>query len=216
MECIDRAVAGIAAVQHGLVSASQLQGLGATRQQVRTRLDRGQWRQVDPAVIRIAGLPETWESEVLTAVLAAGKGALASHRTAARLWGIETMRADVVEITIPRGRRYRRPGVIAHQSTDLDRTTATIVNGIPTTLVARTLLDLGAVVPKKLVLLAIDEARRKRLTNWRLLLDCLVVHARRGRDGAGSLRAVLEDHYGEMTKLIDTVAQALRRNRDRN
>jgi very-short-patch-repair endonuclease len=49
--------------------------------------------------------------------------ALISHRAAAALWGIDGFNKATPEITIPRGRKYRRSGVRAHESTDLDRCT---------------------------------------------------------------------------------------------
>ena len=55
---------------------------------------------------------------------AAGPGALVSHRAAAALWGIEGF-SKAPEVTIPRGRKYRRTGVRTHESTDLDRCTHT-------------------------------------------------------------------------------------------
>lgn len=200
MERLDAAVARLAGGQHSLVTLLQLRDIGATREQVRARLTRGQWSKVDRTVIRINGAPITWESKLLAAVLGAGRGALASHRSAAVLWQLEGCRRGAPEISIPRGRTYRRQGIRIHQSTDLDRTTATVINGIPATLVARTLLDLGAVVGPEQVHVALDSARRKKLTNWNVLLDTLVVHARRGRDGVGALRAILDDHFGEVAK----------------
>jgi very-short-patch-repair endonuclease len=143
-------------------------------------------------------MPVTWESQLLAAVLGAGPGALASHRSAAVLWGLEGVRPGIPEISIPRGRKHRYPDARVHQSTDLDRTTSTIIDGIPTTLVARTLLDLGAVMSFEAVHVALDYARRKKLTNWQVLLDTLVVHARRGRDGVGTLRAILDEHFDEV------------------
>lgn len=200
MECIDALAARLAATQHGLVSYDQLRKAGATRQQIRTRVEQGRWTTVDGTIIRIAGLPESWESKVMAAVLAGGRRAVASHRCAARLWGLEGIYADTPEITVPRGRRFERSAIICHQSTDLDRTTPTAIRGIPVTLVARTLLDLGAVVHLNKVRVAVDDARRRRLTKWTVLRETLEVHARRGRDGAAALRTIVEDHFGEVTK----------------
>lgn len=198
METLDAGVARLARKQHSLVTLSQLHDLGVTPAARRARLERGQWTKADRTVIRISGTPVSWHSQVLAAVLGAGPGAVASHRTAAVLWQLDGIRRVKPEITVPRGRRYRRDGVTVHQSSDLDRVEPTLVEGIPTTPVARTLLDLGAVLPNKLVHVALDDARRRRLTQWDALLDTLVVHARRGRDGVGALRAILDEHFGEV------------------
>src|SRR6266508_707222 len=207
VERADRAVAGVAVKQHGLATLLQLRDLGVSRREREVRLARGSWTKAGRSVVRINGSIVTWQSRVLAAVLDAGRGAIASHETAAALWGLDGIaRAGIyvrapyggrryaksaMEITVPRRRRFERSGVVVHQSSDLDRTTATVIDGIPTTLVARTLLDLGAIVPREKVHVALDDARRKKLTNWDVLLDTLVVHARRGRDGVGTLRAIL-------------------------
>jgi hypothetical protein len=134
---------------------------------------------------------------LLAHVLSAGPGAVASHRSAAVLWELEGCRPGVPELTLPNGRRYRRPGVRTHESTDLHLVTVVRRRGIPTTPVARTLLDLGGVLHRDRVHVAIDHARRRRLTDWDALLTTLIDHARRGRNGVGTLRAILDDHYGE-------------------
>lgn len=194
------AVGEKAAAQHSLVTYTQLRDLGVTEDQRRRRIERGQWTKADRTVIRINGTVVTWRSQVLAAVFAAGPEAVASHRTAAVLWRLEGIRRSRPEISVPRGHRYRRDDVTAHQSTDLDRTTPTMVEGIPITQVARTLLDLGAVLPRRVVHVALDDARRRGLTNWDELLATLVAHARRGRDGVGILRRILDDHFGEVVQ----------------
>lgn len=198
MPGLDDDLARLAARQHGLVTVSQARDAGATRAMLRRRVDAGSWCVVDRGVLRAGGAPVTWESELLARVLSAGPGAVASHRSAAVLWGLEGCRPGVPELTVPNGRRYRRAGVRTHESTDLDLVTPVRRRGIPTTPVARTLLDLGAVVDLGRVHVAIDDARRRRLTDWNALLTTLTTHARRGRDGVGTLRAILDEHYGEM------------------
>src|SRR6266545_1280573 len=126
------------------------------------------------------------------AVLRGGTGAVASHRSAAVLWDLEGCRPGVLELTVPNGRRYRRAGVRTHESMDLHLVKAVQRRGIPTTSVARTLLDLAGVVHRDRVHVALDDARRRRLTDWDALLATLIDHARRGRDGVGTLRAIID------------------------
>lgn len=191
-------VARLVAGQHGLITTAQLRQLGLSDAAIRRRVANSRWMKVDRGVIRIAGVPVTWESTVLAAVLAAGDGAVASHRTAAVLWGLDGFRKGPPELLVPRRRRFDRPDVRTHRSLDLDRQSPVRRAGIPTTPVERTLLDLGAAVRPERVHLAIDDARRHNLTDWDRLLRCLVVHARRGRDGVGTLRAILDAHFAEV------------------
>lgn len=195
---IEEKVSSLAAAQHGLVSCRQLADIGLSTASIGRRVASSRWVRADRGVIRLAGAPVTWESRVLAAVLAAGKGAVASHRTAAVLHGLDGFRQGDPEVTVLNGRRFRRDGVLTHQSRDLDKVVPTIVSSIPVTRVERTLLDLGQVVRLTTVQLALDDARRQRLTDWDRLLGCLVLHARRGRDGVGALRKVLESHSAEL------------------
>lgn len=132
----------------------------------------------------------------MAAVLAAGDGAAASHRTAAQLWGIGTSRG-VIEVSVPWPREHRSANAIVHRSRDLGRARITRRSGIPVTGAARTVLDLGAVAPRS-VRRAVWAGLRTSVVSWPTLLESLVVHARRGRAGVGPLRRVLAEHYGEL------------------
>jgi len=81
--------AQLAATQHGLITAAQCRDLGVTRSTIHRRVASAAWVREAPSVYRIAGAPRTWQARALAAVISAGPGALASHRTAAHLWGLE-------------------------------------------------------------------------------------------------------------------------------
>lgn len=183
--------------QHGLATLDQLRALGVSRQAVRTRISSGTWVKADTAVVRAAAVPVTWEGQVMAHVLAAGSGAVASHRTAGALWGLDGRRRGTPEISVPRRRNYRRAEARVHKSSDLHLVTPVTRFGIPTTPVSRTILDLGAVVSVGEVQLAIDSARRRGLTGWDQLLNTLVRHAARGRPGVRPLRTLLDQHFDD-------------------
>ncbi|MFL6206565.1 MAG: type IV toxin-antitoxin system AbiEi family antitoxin domain-containing protein [Acidimicrobiales bacterium] len=201
MSHVDRAVAELAATQHGLFSVQQAVDLGMTRLMVLGRAKAGRIIRMDVDVYRIAGLPPTWSSRVLAAALAAGDGALVSHRAAAALWGLEGFNKGTPEVSIPRGRRYRRAGVRSHESTDLDRCGQRVREGIPVTDPSRTLLDLARYVGDERLARAVESARRLRLTDWSQLIATLSRHARRGRPGIRRLRRVIARgaHRSEVT-----------------
>jgi very-short-patch-repair endonuclease len=109
---------------------------------------------------------------LLAACLAMGDGAAASHRAAAALWRLAGLEPGAIEITVPRGRRPNPRGTIVHQL-ELLPVDVTIVEAIPTTTPARTLIDLAAVAPADLVEEALDDALRRGLVTlprlrWRL------------------------------------------------
>lgn len=190
MSSFDEAIADLASRQHAVVSAQQALDLGGSRRMLGARVRQGRLVPADIDVFRVAGAPMTWESRVLAAVLSAGPSAVTSHRTAAALWGFDGFRPGTPEVTIPRGRRYRRPDVRSHESTDLDRCGTRRRNGIPVTDPSHTLLDLARMVGDRRLLQATESARRLKLSSWSELIATLAKHARRGRPGIRRLRRV--------------------------
>lgn len=117
----------------------------------------------------------------MAVVLAAGEEAVASHRSAAWLWGL----ADelVLDVTVPRHRRPRVAGALVHRPDTVEATRHSRRNGIPVTNPLRTLCDLGAVVPVEQVSEATERALAERLVTaagLRAESARLRAHARRG------------------------------------
>lgn len=119
----------------------------------------------------------------MAAVLAGGAGAVLSHRSAATLWRIRLSARKQAEVTVPR-RRGRRPAIQFHQ-TPLPADELTVHDGIPVTTVARTLLDLAAVVDQRQVERAINEAEVLRLWDEVSLAALVERYPRRAGSGQG-------------------------------
>src|SRR4051812_43535521 len=69
-------------------------------------VERGQAKRVHPGVYWVGeGSEVPWLQRVVAAMFWAGKGAVASHRTAARLHGLDGQESDVVQISIPHSRK---------------------------------------------------------------------------------------------------------------
>ncbi len=134
-------VAAIAARQHGVVSRGQAIEAGMTRHTVAARVRSGVWKRLHPGVFAVVGSPTTWHQKVMGAVLAAGPGAVASHLTAAAVHGMDGVERGRIEVTIPRATRLQLHRVVVHRSLVLADEDRTIVDGIRTTSVARTLAD---------------------------------------------------------------------------
>lgn len=170
-----------AQAQHGLITFKQLVEAGVPASTIVFWVASGRLVQVQPRVYRVEGVPVTWEQRVLAAVLAAGPGAAASHRTAAVLWGL--LAGDVIEIVVPRGWTPDLRGVVVHQTRDPIITSTR--RGIPVTTPMRTLVDLGAVTAAPVVQSALDTADVLRLCSIAAVEWELVRIARPGRRGAG-------------------------------
>jgi len=99
----------------------------------------------------------------LAGVLACGGGFL-SERSAAAAWEMLRAAPGPVDVTVvTRGGRTPRPGIRLHCARRLDPADVTVHNGIPITTPARTLVDLNAVVPDRLLERAFEEAQIRRL-----------------------------------------------------
>lgn len=159
----DLAIAHIAERQLGLITHAQSVRAGLSHRQIRIRVEHGVWDRVRAGVFLIRGAPRSWPQTVLSAVLAAGDAAYASHRTAARLWELPIERIDRVEVTIPIERRVRIPGVVAHRSGTLHELDVAMVAAVPVTSPARTLGDLSSALTVEELGKALDDGLRRRI-----------------------------------------------------
>jgi very-short-patch-repair endonuclease len=138
------AIARLAAGQHGVFSRAQARAAGMHPRAINRRMTAGEWETVDYAVYRVVGTPPSWRQRLMAACLAGP--AVASHRSAAALWGFVDCDEDIVEVAALRHRRRYRGDVVWHESRRLDPADLTELEGIPVTRPLRTLLDLGVVV----------------------------------------------------------------------
>jgi very-short-patch-repair endonuclease len=142
--------------------------------------------------------------------------AVASHRSAAALWGFGPI-PDDVDVLIPHRRKPRpRSGIAIHRSLDFDIRDFSSLSGLPVTNPLRTLVDLGAVAPEA-VEPAVASTAISRLvvpSAARAELDRRSVG---GRPGLGPLRAALDDwplgDEAPNSELEILVAKMLRRHR---
>ena len=96
----DREAMRVAARQWGALTTAQALKAGLTRTQITYRLQTGQWRQVTRGVYVVAGAPGRWEQTVMIACLAGPGGTVASHLTAAALFGLARV-PEVPQVTVP-------------------------------------------------------------------------------------------------------------------
>ena len=127
----------------------------------------------------------------MAAVLAAGEGAVLSHRSAAALWGIRDTARARIEVSVPRHRRSR-PRLELHE-VELAFDEVTIHRGIPATTPSRTLFDLAGVLTAQQLERAIDQAEIRRLTSPTSLEALVARHP--GRRGTTALRSILGHSY---------------------
>jgi very-short-patch-repair endonuclease len=182
-----------AAEHHGLVTMAVATKQGMSRATWFRALQDGRLIHVHRGVARLPGSPCTSEQTIAAAVLATAPKSMASHRSAARLWGIPRPEDDPVEVIV--ARRNRSPdiaGVVVHRPRDMGDLTPVKRSGISTTNVLRLLCDLGAVDPSA-VSAAVGHVVSARLASPVALRRAIDRHSRRGRHGVPAFRDALEE-----------------------
>ncbi|MEA3076429.1 MAG: hypothetical protein QOF60_1337 [Actinomycetota bacterium] len=165
-----------------------------TPKQVRQRLQSGRWEGLGRGVYRIAGRRPCWEQRLAGLTLAAGPTAAASHRSAAALLGIPGFeRGGIVEVTTPRPRRHRTEGEVVHRWRPFPAHHLTVVEGIVTTRVARTLCDLAGILHPGKTERAIDNCLAMGIATPGTLEAAVSDLASRGRKGIAVMRRLLAD-----------------------
>jgi very-short-patch-repair endonuclease len=180
---LEQLISELAGRQHGVVTRAQLAALGARTAAIGRWARRGRLHRIHRGVYSVGHTVLTRSGTLIAAVLACGEDAVLSHRSAAELWRIGPRSAHL-EVTAP-GRR-ERPGIVVHAG----RVIPAVLEDIPVTTPARTLIDLADVLTRRGLERAIDEAEYLRL-------DLKGLRPIPGRRGAGALAALLEERRTE-------------------
>ncbi|MDP9073498.1 MAG: DUF559 domain-containing protein [Actinomycetota bacterium] len=180
---------------HCVITRAEALRLGATDPVIRSKLDRGEWSRLTNGVYRDTAAPRTPHQLLRAACVGAGSAAVASHRSAAWLWGLLDQAPTRHEVTLGKAFQPRRrgQGAVVHRMADLDLSRTVTLTGIPVTDPLRTLVDLGASVASDNLLAAVVAALAKRLVTVDGLVAELNRLQRPGRQGPGALRRLLTE-----------------------
>jgi very-short-patch-repair endonuclease len=183
------AAAELGARQHGVVALGQLTRCGVGPDTVRAWVARRRLVPMYSGVYAVGHAVLRPEGHRLAAVLACGCGAVLSHAAAAAHWGLRPSAAAVIDVTTPRRAGRKRSGIRVHCGAYLRQDEVMVENAVPCTTVARTILDLAAIVDDRSIAGAIEAAERLELLDLRPLRVLIGRHA--GRRGLARLRNAL-------------------------
>lgn len=167
------AVAELAGRQHGMVTRRQLVAAGLDDSAIAYRIRSRRLIRVHRGVFAVGHVPLSPHARTMAAVLACGPQAVASHRSAAALWGLLPP-PRAVDVTAPT--KHEHHGIVVHRSR-LANADITRQYDIPATTPARTVLDLADVLSPASLIRAVNELRLGNL----LSLDDLARQLGRGR-----------------------------------
>jgi very-short-patch-repair endonuclease len=190
----DQRIAAIATRQHGVVAHHQLIAAGIGPAAIQRCVAAGRLHRLHRGVYAAGHRHLTAERRWMAAVLACGRDALLSHRCAADLLGLLATSSARIDVVTPARTRHGRNGISLHRVTKLDPQERAVAAGIPVTSVARTLCDLAAVVPLRLLRRAFDQAERMQVLDL-AALERLMERSPR-RSGSRAVKEVLRSYAG--------------------
>jgi len=191
----------IFASQHGLATRSQVLAAGVSVAQLRTAVSQARWEARGSGLYAAVNWSNSAERSLHAACL--WYDGVASHESAAWLWGLLKRDPAVPVVSVPHNRRPvvatdgatmgsrggagSRANVIVRRSRDLAHSSTSLRQGIPTTNPLRTLVDMAGVAEPALLDEAIDAALAVRLVTVEGLLAEAARLGRHGRSGPAQL-----------------------------
>ena len=192
--------------QLGLATRAQVLATGVTDTQIRVALAQGRWLRAAPGLYALVNWPPEPTRPLLAACLVTG--GVASHASAAWIWGLLANEPGLLSVSVPHGRRPTVPvrkshgprpqgcpdwsTLVVYQSRDLPARCASYRQGVPTTNPLRCLVDLAGVSAPEVLDEAIDAALARRLVTVESLSAEAARQRRPGRQGPPQLMARLE------------------------
>ncbi|HEX2274292.1 MAG TPA: type IV toxin-antitoxin system AbiEi family antitoxin domain-containing protein [Acidimicrobiales bacterium] len=190
---LDTRLASIAEAQHGIITYRQAIAAGATAASIHHRCRTGQWQPVAQGVYRVAGSDRTWRQSLVAAVFSAGPGSVASHRSAAALWGLPGFDPGPLEVLRPRHTDHRCSMGRVHETQVLPPAHWTVVDAVPVTGPARTIFDLAGAISARRTERVLDTCLSRRLVDLPTMRAMLSDLGRRGRAGTRLIRRLLDE-----------------------
>ena len=188
----DDLVSDLARRQLGVFARFQLLELGITQRVIDRRLATGRWLRLAPGVYGLPGHYDSWSRRLWVVYLAAGRDALVSHHSAAAVYRVRQFPEGVLSVMVPHPQHQRVAGATVHQTRVLRRHHWLNLYGRRTTTLARTLVDLAAIVPYRDLDLAYEDAILTDHLTHAGMSRCFMELMHDGRRGMVKLGSILD------------------------
>jgi hypothetical protein len=192
---IDQEALAASRRQGGAVSRDQALGLGFTTRQIQYRVAKGLWKPVGRQGYFL--LPPFDHLDRVRAAVALLPQPVVSHQSAAELHGFGRVDRGMAVVTVHTRTTHSFPGVVVHRAHDYLDSHVESCRGLPVTTVARTCVDLAAVLRPTHLAVVIDDVVAAGRVRFDDLLAVVQAVCRRGRDGSSSIRSYLEERSGD-------------------
>ncbi|HKZ19943.1 MAG TPA: hypothetical protein VJQ57_07525 [Acidimicrobiia bacterium] len=193
----DYALAAIASRQAGFLGHDQVVSLGFSKAAIKHRTETGMWSVAGRGLYKVNGINASQQGLLRAATAILPGNPTVSHESAAEIHGIPYVARGLSVVTVQARTTHDFPGVEVHRSLDMLAEHRQLIDSMWTTSPERTLNDLPAVLHPSAMALALDDSLARKLI---LIEDVERVFnqvARRGRDGCGLMRRLLEERVGD-------------------
>ncbi|TVP77622.1 MAG: DUF559 domain-containing protein [Gemmatimonadales bacterium] len=149
--------------QHGVATRRQLLDSGMSSSALGRRVDSGRFVPLHRGVYLISAV-DPGRAQEMAAVLSGGPSALLSHTSALVLW--EVLRAEPpmpFHVTVPGRSRVGRTGITFHRPEGVESDERGVVEGIPVTSPARSLVDAAGLLGRREVAQVVAAVERRGL-----------------------------------------------------
>lgn len=193
MTKLNRRLASVATGQLGAFSREQAHAVGASDEQLRSRVMSGFLQQPGPNVFRLVGAEDSPRAQLRALLLDVGGDVVVSRFTAAALHGFDgyALRPPF-DVSVGAHRYVQRSPHRVHQVTELAPIDRGEADGFPVTRPTRTLIDLARHESEEQLRIALDSGLRDGLLHERSLHQRIVSLRRSGRHGVPALLRAID------------------------
>ena len=178
---------GLARRQCGVFTRSQARETGLSDRQIDRRLLSGRWRSIHRGVLAEAAVSDSPGLRMWAAHLAAGRDAVVSHTSAARMWGWAVPDLGI-HLTVAPGRHPRVDDRVRIHRLPLGSGDVVLMRRLPVTDRVRTIADCASILPRHEVGDLLDRAVQR---GWLTGVDIAgVIERHQRRPGNAAMRTL--------------------------
>lgn len=185
----------LASTQAGYLGHAQATARGMTDAAIKYRLRQNLWLPASRGLYLVNGVTGDYRG-LIRGAMAILPDPTVSHESAAEIHQMEHVRRGKAVVTVHAGTTHEFPSVTIHRSLDLAAHHRRLHDEILATSPARTLVDLAAVLKPEHMARVLDEALAAGIVTIDEVEEVFLEVARRGRDGSGLMRTLLNERVG--------------------
>jgi very-short-patch-repair endonuclease len=157
----DHLVGSLADRQYGVVSRRQLLAAGIGRGAIARGVEAGRLRAVFRGVYAVGHVALSREGQWMATLLACGKGAALSHRTAGTIWSLLAAPVLPIDVITTSGKGRKLAGITTHRML-LDPIDALVIDDLRVTTPSRTIVDLAGMLEGRALRDVVERAQDLR------------------------------------------------------